>query len=140
MYGWMDGRSYVQIPPVFYRTSSPSGPLPKKKETKEEMLKNGRREFVKTETASISSYYSKSHWGQSRHFAVSSFNFLKKIFYLFLGLGPKRGRNPVEYMGNLYVRMSVSPPPWPPEPASEKSGPASEGPDDLRKGRHMDVQ
>ena len=26
----MDVRTYGQIPPVFYRTSSPSGPLPKK--------------------------------------------------------------------------------------------------------------
>ena len=34
MYGrkdrWTNGRTYGQIPPVFYRTSSPSGPLPKK--------------------------------------------------------------------------------------------------------------
>ena len=29
-----DGRTDGQIPPVFYRTSSPSGPLPKKEESK----------------------------------------------------------------------------------------------------------
>ena len=29
-YGRTDGRTDGQIPPVFYRTSSPSGPLPKK--------------------------------------------------------------------------------------------------------------
>ena len=31
--GRTDGRTDAQIPPVFYRTSSPSGPLPKKAET-----------------------------------------------------------------------------------------------------------
>ena len=36
MDGRTDGRIDKQIPPVFYRTSSPSGPLPKKKERKKE--------------------------------------------------------------------------------------------------------
>ena len=28
--GWKDGRTdFLKFPPVFYRTSSPSGPLPK---------------------------------------------------------------------------------------------------------------
>ena len=38
----MDGRTDAQIPPVFYRTSSPSGPLPKKEEKRSE--KGGKKE------------------------------------------------------------------------------------------------
>ena len=43
--GWTDGRTDGQIPPVFYRTSSPSGPLPKKHK-----WKTKRREREKAHT------------------------------------------------------------------------------------------
>ena len=33
-YGWTDGRICKQIPPIFYRTSSPLGPLPKKRSSR----------------------------------------------------------------------------------------------------------
>ena len=45
--GRMDGHTDVQIPPVFYRTLSPSGPQPKKEGTKKEGRKretNARKE------------------------------------------------------------------------------------------------
>ena len=41
--GWTDG----QIPPVFYRTSSPSGPLPKKKKKNKIKMKKMKEMTVK---------------------------------------------------------------------------------------------
>ena len=46
-----DGRKYGQIPPVFYRTSPPSGPLPKKQ--KHAML---RKIFILTNLAFYHAY------------------------------------------------------------------------------------
>ena len=39
-----DGRTDVQIPPVFYRTSSPSGPQPKKRGIEEKESSRGKKE------------------------------------------------------------------------------------------------
>ena len=45
--GRTDGRTDKLIPPVFYRTSSPSGPLPKKeKKYKNKLLKGIKRSAV----------------------------------------------------------------------------------------------
>ena len=47
------GRTDGQIPPVFYRTSSPSGPLPKKEKKKKKKKKKKEKESKKEKEKEI---------------------------------------------------------------------------------------
>ena len=68
MDGQTDGRTDGQIPPVFYRTSSPSGPLPKKQKSNKRtdmMLCKVRNEKATTFSLNFTVRYKRESMSQT---------------------------------------------------------------------------
>ena len=75
----MDGRTN-ESPPVFYRTSSPSGPLPKKAKKRREQVAQGQ--YVVSDTRCPALHNCELDWGEA-------------------GQRPRRGQSPVEHRGTF---------------------------------------